>query len=71
MFQKVMSKLKDLGVESIEVDHDFLSTDINSDWTRIDEEIQEPVTCSFVGYWASLARVASGESGSGLLILPN
>lgn len=62
LFQKVITKLKELEIDHVDLHQDYYLLISNADWTKIDEENPEPVTGSLVDDWQSLNKVAAGDN---------
>jgi hypothetical protein len=61
IFKKVISKLKDLEIDSVELDKDYYLLISSTDWTKVGESNPEPVTGSLIEDWDSLKKVVTGE----------
>jgi hypothetical protein len=61
IFRKITLKLKELDINSVEIDQDYYLLISNADWTKVDEANPEPVTGSLIDDWGSLHKVVTGE----------
>jgi hydrogenase maturation factor HypE len=62
LFQHVIHKLKELEIDSVEINMDYYLLISSADWAKVDEDILEPLTGSLVDDWNSLSKVASGDN---------
>ena len=61
IFKKVITKLKELEIDSVELDQDYYLLIDSSDWKKVGEPNPEPVTGSLIDDWDSLKKVATDE----------
>jgi len=61
IFKKLISKLNELGIDSVELDQDYYLLISSTDWTKVGESNPEPVTGSLIDDWESLEKIATDE----------
>src|SRR5688572_17241614 len=61
LFSQILRKLRELGIDHVDVKYDFYWLISSADWAKFDKSPKEPVIGSLADDWNSLVKVSRDE----------